>query len=626
MSTSKTDTQPYRILAGIGDADQLTLLLAIAVPLARARSGKVIPLYVAPTEELPEWLVIPPDIQDVVEHPHHVRSPDVGRAILNTVREIEPDLLLLHWKGRTSRGRYLLGRTLDPVIKYAPCDVAVLRTAESPAAFAERMADVDRVLVPMGGGPNASLALDLGLDLDEGARVTGLRVANRNLGPTAISAQWSILTGALERWEHEDRLQPHVTLAANVSEGILKQAAQDYDLMLIGATRESLVDRLLFGNLPQELADRSPIPVIIMRRHEQTPAAALRRARWRILHVMPQLTLDERISIYRQVRRGARPTQDFYVMMTLSAAIASLGLLLNSSAVIIGAMLVAPLMSALLGTSLGIVQGDFWLLRLGLRTALLGALLSVLVSAFVALLVPERSLTPEITSRGSPTLLDLGIALVSGAAAAYAVSRRDVASALPGVAIAVALVPPLSTLGVAAVQGDRGIALGALLLFCTNLAAIISAAAVMFLWMGFHPNVGERSRARTFRGGIVGTALLLAAVTVILGLLTVASFRRSVVRSTIDGVLTRQIQAMGAEVQIEDWRITSLTPEEIAIEVSVESSRTVSQTEFVAAQQEIASELDRSVSLALTVIPVTRLEPLPIPTAGTPPADTADAD
>jgi len=137
------------------------------------------------------------------------------------------------------------------------------------------------------------------------------------------------------------------------------------------------VDRLLFGNLPQRLSEQIEQPLIIVRRRDPFAQHALRQARWRLLQTLPQLTMQERIGIYQTVRRGARTDADFYVMMILATAIAALGLLLNSSAVIIGAMIIAPLMSALLGLSLGVVQGDFWLVRVSLRTLLLGIVLSL---------------------------------------------------------------------------------------------------------------------------------------------------------------------------------------------------------------------------------------------------------
>jgi len=365
--------------------------------------------------------------------------------------------------------------------------VAILSTDEKPAEFARRIGNLDRILVPSAGGPNAAMAISLALELSPSASVTALRVAKRTLGRTAISAQRQILESNLERFEDRSRIFPRVALADGVAQGILEQARQACDLLLIGATRESLVDRVLFGNLPQQLALRSPVPVLIVRMRESGAAQALRQARWRILRTLPQLTLAERITIYRQVRRGVRTDTDFYVMMILSAAIASLGLLLDSASIIIGAMLIAPLMSSLLGVALSVVQGDSWMLHISLRTTILGVLVVLGVSAILGLVMPEKRITGEMLGRTSPNLLDLAVALTSGAAAAYATSRKNVASALPGVAIAVALVPPLATVGLTFAAGDAPAGLGALLLAATNLAAIVSAATLIFLWMAFHP-------------------------------------------------------------------------------------------------------------------------------------------
>lgn len=616
MAESPASERLYRILLTIGEPSHLAVLLALAVPLARARQGRVTALYVGDGDDPPNWLVIPEKTRDVVEEPVVINHPDVSGSILSYVRHHEVDLLLVHWKGRPSRGRYLLGRTLDPVIQYAPCDVAVVRVTEPPAAFAARMARLGKVLVPAGGGPNASLALDLALDLGPQVRVTGLRVALESLGATAVAAQYDLLHAALGPHTQDLRLQPRVALASGVVAGIVQEAARGYDLVMIGATRESFVDRLFFGNLPQDLAAALPQALVIVRRRDPAAVAILRRARWRLITAMTQLTQDERIAIYRQVRRGSRPDTDFYVMITLAAAIASMGLLLDSTAVIIGAMVVAPLMSALVGVGMAIVQGDVWLLRLALRTMLTGILLVIAVSGGLALIVPRNGLTDEMLSRCSPTLLDLGVALVSGAAAAYATARKDVSSALPGVAIAVALAPPLATFGLAAFMGYPREAFGALLLFATNLTAIVSAVALVFMWMGFRPNISEQVRARTFRGGVLGSIGLLVAITVILGLLTARSIRVNSLRHQVQQHLVTGVALLGGNARLADWQASSGERDVVHLEIAVEATESIAPEQVQALQEHLAAALQRPVSLSLTVSPVTRLDalsPLDVP-------------
>lgn len=603
----------YRIVVAVGDPDQLRVLLAVAVPLAREKGGHVLPLYVGTTDKLPPWLYVQEKVADVVGAPIMRLSRNIDNAVLDAIRDLNPDLLLLHWEGDVSRGRYLLGKTLDPIVQYAACNVAVVRPGEPAKDFEARMAHVERILVPSGAGGNASLALALGLDMAPQAEITALRVALSSLGPTAMRAQWDLLQSVLEPWADEERLQARVVKSSSVVGGMKRQAEQDYDLVLIGATQQKLVDRLLFGNLPQTLAESIDLPLIIVRRRHGFGVGALHRARWRLVQLLPQLTEDERIGLYRRIRRDARADKDFYVMMVLAAAIASLGLMLNSPAVIIGAMLMAPLMSALLGIGLGVVQGDVWLLRISTRTAIMGIGVVLIVSCLVGLLVPDRRVTGEMLGRSSPTLLDLAVALGAGAGAAYGMARRDMASALPGVAIAVALVPPLATVGLAMVIANRAVATGAALLFLTNLVAIVSAAGLVFFWMGFHPDSAEELRARTFRGGLIGTLTLLVVIGAILGTLTVESIRRGRLHAEVQEALDAQLGQMRG-VTISRWDILSNDENTLHIEVSVHATRNVAHREVVEIQQQLAIDLQRVVQLSLTVIPMTKLDPFMPPT------------
>ncbi len=602
----------YRILITAGEPDHLRVLLAIAVPLARAWHGRITALYVGSRDVLQTWFLIPPEMQDVVDAPVVIEEANVSQAILHYARQHRPNLLMVHWKGRPSRGRYLLGRTLDPLIQYAPFDVAVVRVNEPAEVFAQRMAQHPRVLVPAGGGPNASLALQIALGLTD-TPVTVLRVAPSHLGPTAISAQREILQTHLGPYAGEERVRPKVALARSIARGIHHEAAE-HDVVIIGATRESFVDRLLFGNLPQTLAATLPQALIIARRHDPAAVALLRQARWRILNALTQLSEEERIAIYRQVRRGARTSTDFYVMAAISFALAALGLLLNSATVIIGAMVVGPLMSALLGIGMGVVQGDPWLLRVALRTLVLGIVTGIVVSGAMGLLIPQNALTNEMLSRCSPTLLDLAVAAVAGAAAAYAAAHKAIASDLIGIAIAVAIEPSLATFGLASVMGYPRQALGALLLFATNLIAIIAAVVVMLLWMGFHPSLGEQTRARTFHRGILGVVGLLVGVGLILGLLTASTIRTNTLRQEVHAILQEEVPSLGPDAQLADWEIARADGPTLNLSIAVETTGDIAMERLTALQERLTRRLGRPVSLSFKAIPITRLAPLPIPT------------
>jgi uncharacterized hydrophobic protein (TIGR00271 family) len=179
----------------------------------------------------------------------------------------------------------------------------------------------------------------------------------------------------------------------------------------------------------------------------------------------------------------------FVSLMMLSTAIAVFGILADSTAVVIGAMLVAPLMFPVLGGAAAVVMG--WPRRIASRAALVaaGSLMAVLLAAVISLIIPGgmSPLPSELMARTSPNLLDLGIALAAGAAGAYGQVRRHAAEALTGVAVAVALVPPLAVVGITLQLTEWQLALGAFLLFLANIVGIVIAAAATFIAAGFVP-------------------------------------------------------------------------------------------------------------------------------------------
>ena len=177
----------------------------------------------------------------------------------------------------------------------------------------------------------------------------------------------------------------------------------------------------------------------------------------------------------------------FSVMLGLSVLVAVMGLSADSAAVVIGAMLLAPLMVPVMAIAAAISMA---LPRHLLRAAAIVAvasLASVLLAFLVAMILPDGQLPGEVLSRTSPDLRDLLVALAAGAAGAYATVRSDVSSALPGVAVAVALVPPLAAVGLTLEGGRADLAEGAALLYVANLTAIVLVGVLVFLLTGFVP-------------------------------------------------------------------------------------------------------------------------------------------
>lgn len=192
-------------------------------------------------------------------------------------------------------------------------------------------------------------------------------------------------------------------------------------------------------------------------------------------------------SLFTNLREESRLTQNFMVLLIFATMIATFGLFINSASVIIGAMLLAPLMQPIVSLSMGVLRQDQALQIDGAKTIFIGVISVLITAATIALFTPIVILTTEMAGRLTPTILDLFVAIVSGAAAAYAKSNEKILGSLAGVAIAVALVPPLAVAGIGLGWADWSMFYSALLLFITNLVGIVLAAAFMFAILGFSP-------------------------------------------------------------------------------------------------------------------------------------------
>ena len=233
-----------------------------------------------------------------------------------------------------------------------------------------------------------------------------------------------------------------------------------------------------------------------------------------VAHFFPTVEAEDRADMLERINTGATADADYFVMMGIAAMLASFGLLQGSTAVIIGAMLVAPLMGPLVTAGYAITRGDVRLANKGVKVALAGIGVALLISLIVGMGNPGYEPTMELEARGNPDVLDLGIALASGMAAAYAFSRPNVASTLAGVAIAAALVPPLTVVGLAITNGRPIIAANATVLLGTNLVGIILGAALIFRLLGIGASLRHKHRQEWSRRAVMALGaifLLLAA-------------------------------------------------------------------------------------------------------------------
>ena len=239
----------------------------------------------------------------------------------------------------------------------------------------------------------------------------------------------------------------------------------------------------------------------------------------------------------------------FWTMLVLSAVIASAGVLSDSTATVIGAMIIAPLSTPIMGMALGIAKREPGGAAKAGRFVLIGALIVVVIGILFTLLLPasyDLLGNPQISGRTTPGLLDLIAAVATGFAGAVALARRDVAAVLPGVAIAISLVPPLAVVGVCLGQQAYSLATGALLLFVSNLLALVLAGTLVYTAIGLG---GDTEPGLSRRKAYLTIGILLVVVTVPLIANTTATYLINVWTNRVQTVATQWVsQVPGASI------------------------------------------------------------------------------
>ena len=295
-----------------------------------------------------------------------------------------------------------------------------------------------------------------------------------------------------------------------------------------------------------------------------------------------------------------RSTVTYWVLLTLAALVASFGLFQDSVASIIGAMVIAPLGGAILAIAGALVTGRTrWQVRTIIQVAVSAALV-IAIGYAVSLLIPELIvLTPALEARTEPGLLDLGVALAAGAAGAFVAARHTGSDALPGVAIAVSLVPPLATVGICLEQGRIDDAAGAMILFTTNLAAIIVVASVVFLLSGARPIADGVDNDRRMRVGIAAATIILVLISLPLVWHSAQIISSEV--TALGGTPVVEAWADANGVEVVDWHVTG-----DQIDLVVAGPEPPTDVDGLATA--LAAELGHPVDVTVTYQPVTRYE------------------
>lgn len=210
------------------------------------------------------------------------------------------------------------------------------------------------------------------------------------------------------------------------------------------------------------------------------------------LNILNEINDTDKNKAIKLLILNSSPRQSYYLMVGLSVAMATMGLLLNSTAVVIGSMLIAPVLYPILSLAMGITISDNQLISRSFATIIRSFIVSLVVSVLVAIIFSSQQsdITNEIIKRTQPNLLNFAVALVAGLAVSFAISKPNVNESMPGVAISVSLVPPLAVIGVGLSKLDIHMASSALVLFGVNMIGIMFSAMIVFSLMQF---VAKRS-------------------------------------------------------------------------------------------------------------------------------------
>lgn len=209
-----------------------------------------------------------------------------------------------------------------------------------------------------------------------------------------------------------------------------------------------------------------------------------------VLLLFNNLTRKDKSQAVEHLITASTPRQDFFFMIILSILMATFGLLLDNSAIIIGSMLVAPMLYPILSLALGITISDQGLMSRSFYTILKSAGIGIAAAIAVTLLFSSQfsQITPEITSRAHPSLSYVIVAIISGLAGSFALVKPRLNDTLPGIAISVALIPPLAVVGIGIAEFDWELVSGSLLLFIVNTIGVIFASMLTFSMMNFYAN------------------------------------------------------------------------------------------------------------------------------------------
>ena len=314
------------------------------------------------------------------------------------------------------------------------------------------------------------------------------------------------------------------------------------------------------------------------------------------LPLFKKATDDDFKDLLVSLKDSAKFSYIYATLVILSTLLATTGLFANSTPVIIGAMILAPLMAPIISLSMGVIRADKFLLFQSSRTLFLGIFLALLFSTIYTLFIPLEQITVEMQGRLNPNLLDLMVAIFSGMAGAYAYSKEEVTKSLAGVAIAVALVPPLSVTGIGIGIGNLDVMYGSFLLFVTNLVGITLSAALTFIVLGFAP-------VKKAKKGLFYTSVLMVIITIPLFFSFMKVVDKYEYFNKLNSVKSIVLNDNKIELKIQS---VDNKKDKIFINIEIISIKYLSFDDYIIIKNKLQERVDKQI--VLKIIPVLEID------------------
>jgi uncharacterized hydrophobic protein (TIGR00271 family) len=310
------------------------------------------------------------------------------------------------------------------------------------------------------------------------------------------------------------------------------------------------------------------------------------------LPLFKKATDEDFKDLLSNLKDNAKFSYIFATLMILSTLLATTGLFANSTPVIIGAMILAPLMAPIISLSMGVIRADKFLLFQSARTMLFGIFLALLFSSIYTLFIPLEQITVEMQGRLNPNLLDLMVAIFSGMAGAYAYSKEEVAKSLAGVAIAVALIPPLSVIGIGIGIRNIDVIYGSFLLFATNLVGITLSAALTFIVLGFAP-------VKKAKKGLLYTFVLMVLISIPLFLSFMKVVDKYEYFNKLNSVRSIVLKDKKVELKIQSMQNKK---DKILVNIELISDKYLLFDDYLIIKNKLQEKVDKQIILKITPV------------------------